>query len=229
MKKKTLEDKIRQVGFWTVIGVFLYLVMAFFLKSNYPIYEYDFNRSVAYDVIKDALTLGAAFLAPVAAFVLFSDWRSEHKIKSTLQLLDNLNDLSSHIKNGFGFYNAKIILDKEISMDEFRNREDRQKLLWQLIELKKMNNKFLEKNEKIQIYQNLIITFEELANKALGDLHILEYFSFRKAQDKNLIEFEYNQRNYTENTQKYDEKFKKLEDLLKEITNQAVDVKESIL
>ena len=84
------------------------MVMAFFLKSNYPIYEYDFNRSVAYDVIKDALTLGAAFLAPVAAFVLFSDWRSEHKIKSTLQLLDDLNDLSFHIKNGFGFIMLKL-------------------------------------------------------------------------------------------------------------------------
>ena len=70
MKKKTLEKQIRQVGFWTFIGIFSYMVMAFFLKSNYPIYEYDFNRSVAYDVIKDALTLGAAFLAPVAAFVL---------------------------------------------------------------------------------------------------------------------------------------------------------------
>lgn len=37
------------------------------------------DRGAAYDVIKDALTLAAAFLAPIAAFVLFSDWRSEHK------------------------------------------------------------------------------------------------------------------------------------------------------
>lgn len=78
MKKITLEEKIRQVGFWTFGGIFWYLVIAFFLESNYPIYEYDFNRSVTYDVIKDALTLAAAFLAPVAAFVLFSDWRLEH-------------------------------------------------------------------------------------------------------------------------------------------------------
>ncbi|MBV6613221.1 hypothetical protein JL975_18940, partial [Acinetobacter baumannii] len=47
--------------------------------------------------------------------------------------------------------------------------------------------------------------------------------------DKNSIESEYNQKNRLENFQKYDEKFKKLEALLKEITNQAVDVKESIL
>ncbi|PPB91385.1 hypothetical protein [Acinetobacter baumannii] len=229
MKKKTLEKQIRQVGFWTVIGIFSYMVMAFFLKSNYPIYEYDFNRSIAYDVIKDALTLGAAFLAPVAAFVLFSDWRSEHKIKSTLQLLDDLNDLSFHIKNGFGFYHAKIIMEKEITTNEFRNREDRQRLLWELIELRRMNGKFLIKNEKINVYQELIVTFDNLASKILDDLHILEYFSFRIARDKNSIESEYNQKNRLENFQKYDEKFKKLEALLKEITNQAVDVKESIL
>ena len=79
MTKKTLEEKIKQVGFWTFSGVFSYLVIAFFLKSNYPIYEYSFNREDAYDAIKDALTLAAAFLAPVAAFVLFSDWRDQHR------------------------------------------------------------------------------------------------------------------------------------------------------
>jgi hypothetical protein len=78
MKKKTLEEKIKRVGFWTFGGVFWYLVIAFFLKSNYPIYEYNIDRSAAYDIIKDALTLAAAFLAPVAAFVLFSDWREPH-------------------------------------------------------------------------------------------------------------------------------------------------------
>lgn len=79
MNKKTLKQKIEAVGFWTFGGVFWYLVIAFFLKSNYPIYEYNLDRSAAYDVIKDALTLAATFLAPVAAFVLFSDWRDQHR------------------------------------------------------------------------------------------------------------------------------------------------------
>lgn len=79
MTKKTLEEKIRQVGCWTFGFIFWYLVIAFFLKSNYPIYESNLDRGAAYDVIKDALTLAAAFLAPIVAFVLFSDWRSEHK------------------------------------------------------------------------------------------------------------------------------------------------------
>lgn len=79
MTKKTLEEKVKLVGYWTFGFVFWYLVIAFFLKSSYPIYKYDLDRSIAYDVIKDALTLAATFLAPVAAFVLFSDWRDQHR------------------------------------------------------------------------------------------------------------------------------------------------------
>ncbi|MCL6184311.1 hypothetical protein MU404_13250 [Acinetobacter baumannii] len=78
MVKKSLNEKIKLIGFWTFGGVFWYLVVAFFLKSKYPIFDYSFNADQAYDVIKDALTLAAAFLAPVAAFILFSDWRVQH-------------------------------------------------------------------------------------------------------------------------------------------------------
>lgn len=79
MTKKTLEEKTKLVGFWTFGGVFWYLVVAFFLKSKYPIFNYDFDPSTAYDVIKDALTLAGTFLAPIAAFVLFTDWREQHR------------------------------------------------------------------------------------------------------------------------------------------------------
>lgn len=96
MTKKTIEEKIQDVGFWTFGGVIWYLIIAFFLKSKYPIYEYRFNPKDAYDVLKDALTLAATFLAPVAAFVLFSDWRSEHiekKIESDSEAI--VNELNS--------------------------------------------------------------------------------------------------------------------------------------
>ena len=91
MAKKTLEEKIKNVGFWTFGFVFWYLVIAFFLKSSYPIYEYPFNREDAYEAIKDALTLVAAFLAPVAALVLFSDWKNEHVEKKLDALFDKLS------------------------------------------------------------------------------------------------------------------------------------------
>lgn len=91
MAKRTLEEKIKQVGFWTFGGVFWYFIIAFFLKSSYPIYEYNLDRSNAYDVIKDALTLAAAFLAPVAAFVLFTDWKEQHRsIKDEVKIQEIL-------------------------------------------------------------------------------------------------------------------------------------------
>ncbi|KHF78424.1 hypothetical protein PJ15_1483 [Acinetobacter sp. neg1] len=78
MAKKALNEKIKIIGFWTFCGIFWYLVIAFFFKSEYPLFNYKFNPKDAYDVLKDALTLAAAFLAPVAAFILFSDWRESH-------------------------------------------------------------------------------------------------------------------------------------------------------
>lgn len=133
MTKKTLEEKIRQVGFWTFGGVFWYLAIAFFLKSNYPIYDYDFNRSVAYDVIKDALTLVAALLAPVAAFVLFTDWREQHaaiknertseeikkqimQIKGYLSLGTDYDDISIFFKNQAEFYGLLLDFKRNIEL-----------------------------------------------------------------------------------------------------------------
>lgn len=78
MGTKTIQDKIKDVADWTFRCFVIYLVVAFFLKSKYPIFNYDFCLECAYEVIKDALTLTAAFLAPVAAFVLFTDWRGQH-------------------------------------------------------------------------------------------------------------------------------------------------------
>lgn len=105
MFKKSLHDQIKIIGFWTFGGVFWYLVIAFFLKSKYPIFEYSFNPEIAYEVIKDALTLAAGFLAPVAAFVLFSDWRDQHRSisneKVSRQIVDNLSDLLPFIGKSY--------------------------------------------------------------------------------------------------------------------------------
>lgn len=93
MAKKNLKHQIEQVSFWFVSGVFWYLVIAFFLKSKYPINEYVFNPATAYDVVKDALTLAAAFLAPVMAFVIFSDWRDQSKYNNFLKEVESVGKL----------------------------------------------------------------------------------------------------------------------------------------
>ncbi|HGH3625437.1 TPA: hypothetical protein ACJK69_003424, partial [Acinetobacter baumannii] len=82
MAQHDLKVKIRRIWKWTLIGIIIFLVVSFFLKSSYPITHHKFNFADAYDVLKDTLTLAAAFLAPVAAFVLFDDWRTSHRLKN---------------------------------------------------------------------------------------------------------------------------------------------------
>ncbi|WFT03486.1 hypothetical protein [Acinetobacter baumannii] len=97
MANKSLNEKFKIIGFWTFGGIFWYLLISFFLLSDYPIQDYPFNHKKTYEVLKDALSLAAAFLAPVAAFVLFSDWRDQHRSisneKVSRQIVDNLSDL----------------------------------------------------------------------------------------------------------------------------------------
>ncbi|MEG8242850.1 hypothetical protein MKS77_14855 [Acinetobacter baumannii] len=44
MAKKELKNKIKLVGFWTFGGVFWYLVISFFLLSEYPIQDFIFDH-----------------------------------------------------------------------------------------------------------------------------------------------------------------------------------------
>lgn len=76
MAKKTLEEKIKDVGFWTVIFLVLYLIIGYLLESLWLSKPLRLNE--LYDLLKDGLGITAAFLAPVAAFILFSDWREQH-------------------------------------------------------------------------------------------------------------------------------------------------------
>lgn len=103
MADKKLKDKIKIVGFWTFGGVFWYLVISFFLLSDYPIQDFPFNHKKAYEVIKDALTLAATFLAPVAAFVLFDDWRTSHRLinneSEVLEILKKSKNLAYKVKD----------------------------------------------------------------------------------------------------------------------------------
>ncbi|EOF7538262.1 hypothetical protein NRA29_14350 [Acinetobacter baumannii] len=102
MAKKELKDKVELTIFWLGLFCLTYLIFGFILKSDLtkPI-----DSSIFYEVLKDALTLTAAFLAPVAAFVLFSDWRIEHRLKklekSSKSVVQQTQELHS---NFFDFY-----------------------------------------------------------------------------------------------------------------------------
>ncbi|EML4808938.1 hypothetical protein NRF55_003114 [Acinetobacter baumannii] len=80
MAQDDLKVKIKKIWLWTILGIIFFLIISFFLKSSYPLTHYKFNLHDAYEVLKDSLSLAAAFLAPIAAFVLFSDWRVSHRL-----------------------------------------------------------------------------------------------------------------------------------------------------
>lgn len=87
MAKETLEVKIKRVRFWTLILSALYFALAAWLKSDGLI----FDKIKTYELLKDTLTLTAAFLAPVAAFVLYSEWRVSHRLIKNEQLIEDLH------------------------------------------------------------------------------------------------------------------------------------------
>lgn len=59
-----------------VIAIFLavYLIAAFFLKSEYPLSSHLFSGKDAYDVLKDALGLVSPF---VLAYIIYQIWHSQ--------------------------------------------------------------------------------------------------------------------------------------------------------
>jgi len=79
MENSELSDRLKKVGLYTFVFFICYMVIGFFLLSEYPICTQPFNGKVAYDILRDSLTLSAYFLAPAVAYVLFSDWRVQYE------------------------------------------------------------------------------------------------------------------------------------------------------
>lgn len=170
MVKKSINEKIKIVGFWTGGGIFCYLLIAFILKSKYPIFEYSFNLDNAYDVIKEALTLAAAFLAPIAAFLLFSDWREQHnkqvRNEFALKVFNQFENLSNKINQAsYIFLDLEIIIPDESSDINDPNR----------IPLYLSDPIFKENSKLLNDYENQILVIQEEFNVLLDKLR---YFGF---------------------------------------------------
>lgn len=76
MAKKTLKAKINDVAFWMIIFFILYLIVGYLLESSWLSKPPTLDK--IYELLKDGLGVTATFLAPVVAFILFSDWREQH-------------------------------------------------------------------------------------------------------------------------------------------------------
>lgn len=90
MANKNLKEKISRTKNTFIIGTLAYIVLGLLLLNDYS-YDAHFDPKKIYDVFKDGLTLSAAFLAPVAAFVLYGEWRASHRMIKNEQLIESLH------------------------------------------------------------------------------------------------------------------------------------------
>lgn len=81
MKKKSLSEQINDAVFWLIIFFIIYLIMGYLIQSSWLSNVPDVQK--IYDIAKDGLSIAAAFFAPVAAFILFNDWRAQHEDVAT--------------------------------------------------------------------------------------------------------------------------------------------------
>jgi hypothetical protein len=101
MKKTTLNDKINSIKKIFISCTIVYIVFSLLYLNDYST-DAHFDPKKIYETVKDGLTLAAAFLAPVAAFVLFNDWREEHGEKRNesivLGALQRLKEKSNDLR-----------------------------------------------------------------------------------------------------------------------------------
>lgn len=221
MKSNQLEKKLKKVLICISIFFLGYLVVGFFLNSNYPIYKYSFNLGKAYEILRDALTLSAYFLAPAMAYVLFNDWRVQH---NTIKNEKTSEEVLKIINEGFKVFYS---LTKE-DIREQQKYNEYMVLFYNLINI--LTNQISD----IRQYDNKCREFTESARLIVIDLHKLwdnlAHQRFAASQfesialnddvfskNKNKILFEILQKQTVENQKNYEaiqEKVKKLKPLV---------------
>lgn len=132
MEENEVKEQIKKVCFWIIGFFFCFLVVGFFLKSNYPIHQYVFNTTDAYEVITDGLSLSAYFLAPAIAYVLFTDWRYQHRKINNEKISKEIIELLGQILPLLNVPATKLI-------DESEYFQYQKKYFGYLIDLKKKN------------------------------------------------------------------------------------------
>lgn len=181
MTEKTLEQKIRKVILWTVISFIFYLVIAFFLKSDYPITKYPFNHKDAYDVIKDALTIVATVAAPLAAYLLYSDWKEPYYETIKDSAMTEIFNLIFYIQKDLYFLKLEL---SSTYINDFKDKDNH--IFDNLIKLEHS----IKRLERLGFGQSEFVvnvgeTLENL-KKLQGNMHGLD---FQQIKLKNLIAY----------------------------------------
>ncbi|ANC38195.1 hypothetical protein B9X49_17860 [Acinetobacter baumannii] len=156
MASRKLEDKIKRVCYFVGGGVIGYLLISFIILSSFPWNHYLLDKKQAYDVLKDAFTIGAAFLAPIAAFVLFNDWREQHVAVKNEKLSEEI--LRIVTTDFLSFYNLNPRLKADV--EKFNEQ--------QMQFHRDVANLFLKVDE-IDAVDDQAISFKENIKKLDGD------------------------------------------------------------
>ncbi|OCZ70012.1 hypothetical protein [Acinetobacter pittii] len=187
MVKKSLEEKLQLISFWIFGGAFWYVVISYFLLSDYPIQNYSFDHKKAYDVLRDVLTLSAYFLAPGIAWALVTDWKDQHQ---AIERHNFFNEMDFHLHELY-----RISEDLFLEMTQRTIKYDDFEIQWRnkafiiFGEVNKVNNKF--RSIKIQNQNAFMKQAEELIGafnsvSAQFQFVLSDYFS-SQTSDKDSI------------------------------------------
>lgn len=172
MANKTLKEKIKDLIFWMIMFFIFYLIVGYLIQSQYLHSVVDVNH--LYDLFRDSLTLTAYFLAPFAAFMLFNDWREQHK---TLKV-EKEAELIIH--NTYTAHKELLILfnticsgkkdDRQISLNVFQLKNE---LLLQSKFLRHNAERLKKLDTKSDIFVDIVNSFAHTLSKAANQLHDL--------------------------------------------------------
>lgn len=175
MIKNTLQKKIDLTILVTTVLTVAYFIIALSLNYESLVVTGDFKQKVFYELLKDTLTLTATFLAPVAAFVLFSDWREEHRVKSSLDFIDEVKKIAGEIEVELFKYSENIKEMQTAPNDKIPDPIENFDLSYQLGCFSRIYLEIDENNESLANFKKIAKSFGYYASKSATRLRSAGY------------------------------------------------------
>lgn len=125
MGNKDSKDKIHQFGFWAFCVFFGYLVVAFFLLSDYPIHEYPFNQKRAYEALKDALTITTPIIAVILVYIIWHTQKKKEVYASEAKIL--ILELNKFRIISIELFNCLITINEKFNKEDAKEKIEKVK------------------------------------------------------------------------------------------------------
>ncbi|MBU3083155.1 hypothetical protein [Acinetobacter seifertii] len=189
MKDTSLEEKIKNLVFWTIIFFVIYLLVAYLLNSLWLKNTIKFKD--IYDIFKDGLTITAAFLAPASAFLLFSNWREQYNAqfidKTLIDLIIQLKDMEILLNRKEYNKNDNLFDNIRRSTYEIRFELKHTKTVLKIYP-KYINTNFIEHIDKFEKISKEIDDLIDILSDKRKYQKDSEYFEYRSSKEQKLQE-----------------------------------------